>query len=902
MIGNTLAHYRIIEKLGEGGMGVVYKALDTHLDRFVALKLLPPDRLSDAERQRRFVQEAKAASALNHPNIIHVYDIPESDRTHFIAMEYVAGKTLDQVARHKGLPVNEALKYAVQIADALAKAHSAGIVHRDLKPSNIMVTGDGLIKILDFGLAKLMVPAETDEFAETAPINNGPQTEEGAIVGTVSYMSPEQAQGKKVDARSDIFSFGAVLYEMLTGRRAFQRETRLLTLTAITRDEPAPISDVAGIIPHELERIIARCLRKDPERRFQNAADLKVALQEVKEESESGKLAGAPVVAPPRRRVFLPLLALGAVLLLAAAAAIWLLSRKAPQPNVGMVITRLTSDSGLTTEPAISPDGKLVAYASDRGSEDNLDIWVQQVAGGAPMRLTTNPADDHQPAFSPDGSRIAFRSERDSGGIYVISTLGGEERLIARNGAGPSFSPDGNWIAYHVGGGLRTSRIYTVSATGGPPRELKLQIPWAGNAIWSPDGKYLMFVGTTDPSGISSLDWWVAPAEGGQAIKTGASTRFEHSGLSGVIGFPSVWRAARIVFFARLGDATNLWQVAINPKAWQINDPPQRLTTGAGQELFPSMSADGRLVFMTGGGHLALWMLAMENNRAKVQGKPEQLTRSGDASLRPSLSSDGRKLAFLSSRSGTSQVWIKDMPTGKESALTSTSANETHMVIAPDGSKVGYASSADGKHAIYLMPIGKGVAEKLCENCGLPLDWSPDGKRVLYHWGRPVRYNSIDIVTRQTVEVIQHPAYNLHRARFSPEGNWLAFHVPLVTEQGRSPIFIAPLGNGVAPGEKEWIQVTDGEGIDAAPWWSPDGNILYFLSNRDGFQCMWAQHLNKATKRPVGGPFDVAHFHGSRHKVQEAGFGPAIGANKLIFTLSESTANIWMAKMEANHD
>jgi len=286
MVGQTISHYRVLEKLGAGGMGVVYKAQDTHLGRSVAIKVLPPEKVADPERKRRFVQEAKAASALNHPNIITIYDIDAADGVDFIAMEYVPGKTLGQVIGRKGLPLRETLKYAVQVAGALAKAHAPGIVHRDLKPANVMVTGDGLVKVLDFGLAKLTDPAEADEFALTRTLRA--ETEEGTILGTPAYMSPEQAEGKPVDARSDIFSFGAVLYEMVTGRRAFRGDTKLAVLSALLKDEPQPVSSVREDVPRDLERIITRCLRKDRERRFQHMDDVRVALEELKEESDSG--------------------------------------------------------------------------------------------------------------------------------------------------------------------------------------------------------------------------------------------------------------------------------------------------------------------------------------------------------------------------------------------------------------------------------------------------------------------------------------------------------------------------------------------------------------------------------------------------------------------------------------
>ena len=317
MIGQTLGHYRIDSKLGEGGMGVVYRAFDTHLDRAVAIKVLRPDATASPERKRRFVQEAKSASALNHPGIIHIYDIDTANLpdgpTDFIAMEFVPGKTLDQYIGKNGLSLKDTLKYGIQIADALARAHAAGIVHRDLKPANIIVADDGRVKLLDFGLAKLTEKIDDDPEGATATMaaQESPQTEEGAIVGTVAYMSPEQAEGKKVDGRSDIFSFGSVLYEMVTGRRAFEGATKISTLSAILHKEPQAASEISPAVPVELEKIIARCLRKDPERRAQGIADIKLALEELKEESESGKLSGQvaaaaavrPLAQPPRRLV-----------------------------------------------------------------------------------------------------------------------------------------------------------------------------------------------------------------------------------------------------------------------------------------------------------------------------------------------------------------------------------------------------------------------------------------------------------------------------------------------------------------------------------------------------------------------------------------------------------------------
>ena len=392
MIGRVIAHYRVLDKLGEGGMGVVYKAQDTHLDRFVALKILPPEKITDPQRKRRFAQEAKSASALNHPNIITIHDIATDAGVDFIVMEYVAGKTLDELIPRKGLRMAEALKYAVQIADGLCAAHAAGIVHRDLKPSNLIVTEKGSLKILDFGLVKLTERIPHDPFGPTQTLQvESAQTEQGTIIGTVAYMSPEQAQGLAVDARSDIFSFGAVLYEMLTGNRAFHGETKVATLSAVLRHEPPSITTLTEGIPPELDRIIARCLRKDPARRFQHMEDLRVALQEIREESDSGKLSAGPRVAGRgiRRTVVAGIVA-GIALAASVAGVLWWW-RHSPAPPAQLGLIRLTSDSGLSYSPALSPDGRLLAYASDRSGEGNMDIWVRQVAGGEPVRLTQAP-------------------------------------------------------------------------------------------------------------------------------------------------------------------------------------------------------------------------------------------------------------------------------------------------------------------------------------------------------------------------------------------------------------------------------------------------------------------------------------------------------------------------------
>jgi len=899
MIGRTIAHYQILEKLGEGGMGVVYKARDTHLDRFVAIKVLPPERVTDPERKRRFVQEAKAASALNHPNIITIYDIDKADGVDFIAMEFVAGKTLDQLTGRKGLKLNETLKYAVQIADALATAHAAGIVHRDLKPGNVMVTNDGLVKVLDFGLAKL---TEVQVSPEALTVDRKPHTEEGAIVGTVAYMSPEQAEGKPVDARSDIFTFGSVLYEMVTGRRAFKGDSPISTLSAILHHEPAPMGEEA---PGELRRVVTRCLRKDPARRFQTMADLKVALEELKEESDSGKLvAGVP---GRRKRVSYWLLFPALALLLAAVASVtWWLTR-VPKPAPAPVLTRLTSDSGLSTDPALSPDGKLLAYASDRSGDGNLDIWVRQVAGGEPIRLTRDPADEYEPAFSPDGTQIVFRSEVEGGAIYVVSALGGPARRIIPGGRCPQFSPDGNWIAYWLGVRKKMpflvrkgSRMYVAPAAGGAPRQLQPDFFGAAYPIWSPDGKHLLFLGHRDDTlpPEESVDWWVTPLEPGPAVRTGAFEATRREKLSGPVAYyswalvPAAWEPAgdSLIFSARFGDSTNLWRIGISPRTWKVTGAPRRLTSGPTLEEKPAVAAAAggavRVAFAAVTENVDIWSLPVAANQGKVTGEPRQLTHDAAADFHPALSPDGSKMVFVSARTGSQEIWIKDLRSGEESALTATRSQKYWPLFSPDGSRVSFSSYENlQRWKTYVVPATGGAPEMLCE--GLVTSWSSDGKRVLHHeadW----RVRLLDLPSRLDTELFAAPGRTFCCGHFSPDDHWIAF---LDNAAWRS--HVAPFQGEARVPESAWIDLGEGR-----MWfWSPDGALLYGQSSRDGHECLWAQRVDRATKRPAGEPLAIFHSHGTRRSIGNQTHSEwFVASDQILFSMGERTGNIWMAE------
>jgi eukaryotic-like serine/threonine-protein kinase len=900
MIGQTVSHFEILEKLGEGGMGVVYKARDTHLGRIVALKVLTTAKARDSDRRKRFVQEARSASALNHPNIVTIHEIFQDGQTDFIVMEFVAGKTLDQLIGRRGMRMSEALKYSAQIADALAKAHSAGIVHRDLKPANIMIADDGRAKILDFGLAKLTEPEahpSQSQATVTRPMDLGAQTEDGIILGTVAYMSPEQAEGRTVDARSDIFAFGAVLYEMLSGRRAFEGPSKMATLSSVIREEPKPFAEVAPSVPREVEKLVARCLRKSVDRRAQHMSDVKLALDELKEDSESGRLAASPASPSPsvkrKRRAWIGV----AGLMLVCAIGIWLwqgrLTNHTPR---NLALRQLTADDGLTTTPAISSDGRLVAYASDRATRKNLDIWIHPLTqGGQPFRLTRHESDDLDPSFSPDAGLVAFSSDRDGGGIYTVPSLGGEEHLVSRFGAQPRFSPDGKWIVYRTGsyrgeGGLGETRIYLVASGGGPSRRLAPNLGFGQYPIIAPDGKHVLLEGAESVNAPQEKrDWWLAPIDGSPAIKTGLLSPIQNR-----LGHPSLLDCPgdRIVFSAR----GNLWEVRFDSSDLSKVQEPHQLTNAAGNATeAAAIQANGevRIAVAVGTTSAHLWKLRLDANRGKVLGPMQPFDHTGGSQRMPASPANGSALFYRQDDPSGSAVRMRVLSTGVEKTFVTAVARPKPS---PDGSQVAYSDLKEG--AIYLMSTRGGDASVLLRIRGdrpTIYGWSADGKKIVYWHGNPIRFSLLDLTTRQSATLISHPQRDIHGAELSPDQQWVAFHTPLDRSH---PLWIAPVRDGNAAGESEWVKVADSGVQNRRPWWSPDGNLLYFISLLDGFRCIWAQPLDRLSKRPAGQPFAVHHFHSARIRpVDSLGvFGPAIVPDGIIFSLEDETANIWITE------
>ena len=773
MIGKTISHYKILEKLGEGGMGVVYKARDTNLDRFVAIKVLPAEKVVDPERKQRFVQEAKAASSLNHPNIITIYDIGQAEGVDFISMECVVGKTLDRLIPKRGMRLNEALKCAVQIADALARAHSAGIVHRDLKPGNIMVNEHGLVKVLDFGLAKLTesTPAGEDESTRTMR----PTTEEGKIVGTVAYMSPEQAEGKKVDARSDIFSFGSVLYEMVTGGQAFHGDTKASTLAAILKENPRPASQLVDGLPREVERLISRCLRKEVNQRSQHMDDIKIALEEVKEESDSGVLGTAAGSKPKPRRRLAWAVSVVAILVLAMVGG-WLIRSKKEMPEVPLVAVPLTTYPGNEDRPSFSPDGTQVAFAWDGEKQNNWDIYVKQIGVEPPYRLTNDPAMDYSPAWSPDGRLIAFLRDLSPGktAIMVIPQRGGSERILAEvNGSlrvsyGPylSWTPDSKWLVGSTAStGQHGEGLHLYSTETGEQRPLTNppidEIGDTAQAV-SPDGRTLVF-SRVSPDFYNVTLWRLHLGEGYKPIGKEEQIQTGNMANLGAAWLPD---GSEFVFSSGTIFSPGLWRIAASNAAI-----PRRINLEASNASSPAISRLGnRLAFATERFDLNIWRIDLKG-RGQKPGVPFEFIASTQVEWYAAFSPDGRRIAFVSRRSGEDEIWICDSDGSKTAQLTSFGGAEIYGPSwSPDSQKIAFTGVQKGmKDDVYSISVNGGAPQRLTTN---PAEdkwpyWSHDGKWIYFSstrsgreeiWKMPSNGGEAVQITRNSGDIPQESA------------------------------------------------------------------------------------------------------------------------------------------------
>jgi len=829
MTGKIVSHYRILEKLGGGGMGVVYKAEDTKLGRFVALKFLPnvgaihESPLQDPAALERFKREARAASALNHPNICTIHDIDEFEGQPFIVMELLEGQTLKQrlaVAgvydpRHAGhrpaLQTDELLDLAIQIANGLDAAHSKGIFHRDIKPANIFITTQRQAKILDFGLAKLapvgagLKPTPIDQSVgaihesplqemPTATIEPEYLTSPGTAMGTIAYMSPEQALARQLDARSDLFSFGAVLYEMATGRPPFAGDSSAAIFDSILHKTPVSALRLNPELPAGLEAIINKALEKDREMRYQHASDLRADLKRLHRDTTSGRAAAAeapgttrpaeaaPVTGskPHGRRIWLA--AVLAIAVLAGAALAYRYLRPGPRlAGLPLKIVPFTSSAGEKDNPAFSPDGNAIAYSWKGEKNDNADIYVKLVGAGVPLRLTTDPGDDLSPSWSPDGRFIAFvRLSKGGDGYYLVPALGGPERKLADShkdsewGNYLDWSPDGKFLAVADRMSAQDQlRLLLISVESGEKKVVASPPdPFVASARFSPDGKFLAYVAG---AGFLAQDIFLVPVSGGEAKRLTLDKRR-------VLGLAWTPSGNEILFSSDRGGLYSLWRVPVP------GGTPEPVGSVGEDAYQPTVSRQGnRLAYLHEKVNSNVWRTAGPNWSGPRSG-PTKLISSTRTQFDMDFSPDGKKIAFGSDRTGSEEIWI---------------------------------SASDGSNPVQLTSFG-------APSTGTP-KWSPDGKQIAFD-SHKVGHSDIYLVNAEGGEprrMTTEPFEN-NVPSWSRDGKWIYFSSD---RSGAWQIWKIPAGGGNA------IQVTKHGAFQAFE--STDGRFLYYCKNYTDAPGIW---------------------------------------------------------------
>jgi Tol biopolymer transport system component len=744
--GARLGPYEIAGPLGAGGMGEVWRARDTRLGRDVAIKVLPDDVSSDPKVLARFESEARAVAALSHPNILALYDVGEANGVRYAVTELLEGETLREALRRGAFPVRRALEISEQLAKGLAAAHEKGIVHRDVKPENVFLTKGGDAKLLDFGLARhtTLSTDPSDTLSPTEPVH----TTSGAVIGTVAYMSPEQARGFPIDHRSDQFSLGIVLYEMLTGRRPFHGDSAAETLTAIMREEPEALEKIAPPVPAPVRWIVERCLAKEPSGRFAATWDLAQDLATMRvhiSEATSSGVSGTGVTAPPvsRQAALIRTAAAVGIIAIAVGAGILLDRQALPDRRAAgfpkATFQRLTTFDGIETWPTLSPDGKTVAYQKSVGGKS--DVYVLRVGGHNPTNLTASlDGDCGEPAFSPDGRFIAFRSESGGGGIFVMGATGESAKRLTDFGHTPAWFPDGKRVTLATevqedpGFSLTDSQLWIVDVGSGVRRE----VPVAGRA----------YQPSVSPHGLRIAYWGVHRGQRDiYTVGTGDEGAGSPTAVTGdmALNWSPFWSGdGRFLYFASgRGGTMNLWRVGIDEASGKVHGEPEPVTVPVSWAGPFRATPDGsRIVFTSVERERTLERLPFDATTEKVSGAPVPLARIGTRTgwLRVSPQGDLLTLGELGSK--VDILVLKTDGTGVRK-LTDDNYNNLVSNFSPDGRKIVFYSNRAGTFDVWVVDVdGSGLTPVTRSTSGsnvtLPI-WSPDGKTIAANRsGRPL--------------------------------------------------------------------------------------------------------------------------------------------------------------------
>ncbi len=871
--GAVLGGYTIDGVLGEGGMGIVYRA-HRGGETSCAIKVLRPEALADPAMRRRFDRECDALRSLRHPNIVQVHGIDHNAQgRHMLVMELLEGELLSSRIGGRALPLETALDWAGQIAAALAAAHTAGLVHRDIKPQNLMVTEDGCVKLLDFGLCRRSRASGVTES----------RTYSGMLIGTAPYMSPEQAQGLEADARSDVFSFGAVLYEMLSGSPAFEAPNPIATLAAILHVEPRPID--AG---EQVEAVIGRCLNKRKEERYASGVELVEAIRTLREEARSGRLR------LPRKRVAIPKRATAVAAALLCGSFAWWFWPRARQ-TAEPVQQILTPDFYLAVQPAVSADGKWLAFSGSRDGEGAMDIWVQPRAGGTARQLTNDIAGAQDPSFSPDGASIVYRSDSNGGQVLTVPVAGGRPRFIAASGRRPKYSPDGERIAYWTGpegsndlARAGAAKVFVVPAAGGLPGQLGTDLLSAYTPVWSPDGRALLVMGPNHPAKGPRPALWLVRLDGG-------ASKMLHD-LEGPVqdaAEPLEWRPSGVV--SLLGAAQSGWpivEMSVSPSRWAVEKGPAVVSVLPKQSSRPAQSGD-RLYYATTSLRTSLWTLRLTSNGTAAE--PPRLTLSCPGTFcMPWLTDEGRRMAYNAyhnrwtfhtrSIDGEGE---KKLESGPDPPPWIAVDGAARHVFIPEG-----VTPSRGR--IFRQPFSGGPNEAVCSQCMFPWDASPDGRFLLtMSDGKVSSIGLAKLPAERETAYLVHPEWNLYRARFSPDGHWILFYAR--TAPGVSKVMAAPFAPERPPAPELWVALSPDDGFNGPAGWSAQGDRVYYASYRDGYRCIWAQAVGAITKKPIGNPTPVVHFHSAARSLKNVPlslFGFSVSGDAIAYELGELSGKI----------